>query len=148
MCLFIDVNCNCDESELPVLFVRCLMPPTPPERGGISSLTLQRTVLTKWETYWWLHLWSFIFQTGLQFLLVNFLFKVFFIESICDDPDVIATNILVNNAVLLCSLITRGCVNKTWWTKCKYLFQRKWRCPAQITLRGTEKVWWRTSWSG
>lgn len=36
----------------PVVLFRFLMPPTPPERGGSSSLTLQRTMPTKWEIYW------------------------------------------------------------------------------------------------
>lgn len=35
-----------------------------------------------------------------EFLMINFLCQVFFVESICDDPDVIATNILVNDAFM------------------------------------------------
>lgn len=35
----------------------------------------------------------------LDFLPVCSLCKVFFVESICDDPDVIATNILVNDTL-------------------------------------------------
>lgn len=35
-----------------------------------------------------------------EFLMISFLCQVFFVESICDDPDVIATNILVNDAFM------------------------------------------------
>lgn len=42
----------CFWNVVPVVFFRFLMPPTPPERGGSSSLTLQRTMPTKWGIYW------------------------------------------------------------------------------------------------
>lgn len=53
-CVFLlQMNCKlCFWNVVPVVWFRFLMLPTPPERGGSSSLTLQRTMPTKWEIYW------------------------------------------------------------------------------------------------
>lgn len=71
------------------------MLPTQPEREGTSFSILPKIMLLRSALHS-VHIEFFVccFLNRLSF---PFFCQVFFVESICDDPDVIAANILVND---------------------------------------------------
>lgn len=127
--------------DVIICLVRFLMPQTQPEREGTSSWVLWRKTHIRSEDVWiWFSYWNIIScscssrrgvfrasikllrQPSLSFINLNrnvnslwdhfwFCFQVFFVESLCDDPEVIAANILVSVTVNIyhCCYIRISC---------------------------------------
>lgn len=112
-----------------------------------------QTSLSLWHNFSLINLQITYFHKRVNYSWRMFFLKVFFVESICDDPDVIATNILVNEAYCLSSSIMRTSqsdrsASLEESSQQTSLSHRMWRCRALITQRETEKASWRTFWRG
>lgn len=106
--------------------------------------------------------WGFFTHCGSESLYFQ---QVFFVESVCDDPEVIAANILVctdvlNQAECLTTTSSRGgrthnllifaLLCKSRWPASSpqlnalNVFGRKWKCPVRTTPRDTGRGSWTT----
>lgn len=101
-----------------------------------------------WVTILWM--WHFI-RWQLHWSLPLLFCQVFFVESVCEDPDVIQENIVVS----VKSSVSLLYLEKKWkllimrcsllW--CGFLFS-KWSWGAPTTPTATQKKQWKISWRG
>lgn len=139
---------NCFYLQFDLVWMSCvrfLMPPIRPERGGNSSSTSLRTMLIRWQKRCFCsYLISYGFWTS---------------HDSCPFPGVFCRINMWRSrchcykhpgkwCILDFKLTSRPVICDCQSPQHASLPQRTWRCPAQITPRGTESASWRISWRG